>query len=113
MVEGQSAAVSPVNSGRGRRRTAIPTAATPRRGLVEPELLLDLGNQLRRRLLAGKPDGGIARRHDVEDRERDQRHDQDDENDPEKAPDHVTGPSRTSAFSRGRRGRILDRRAAP
>ncbi len=48
-------------------------------GLVEPELLADLGDRLRRRRLAGEANRRIARGHDVEDEEGEHRHDQDDQ----------------------------------
>ena len=43
--------------------------------VVEPEIAADLGEHLRRRLLAGEAERGIARRQHVEDHERDQRDD--------------------------------------
>ena len=61
----------------------------PEDGFVEPELLLDLGDDLRRRLLAGEPDSLVARHHHEEDEEREEGHDEDDQPCPEKPSDHV------------------------
>ena len=58
-------------------------------GLVEAELPADLLEHLRRRGLAGEADRRVSGRKQVEDRERDHRHDEQDDDHPDQPTDDV------------------------
>src|SRR5215213_3651397 len=78
--------------------------------LVEPQVLPDRRDQLRRRLAAGAQDGGIGRRHHDEHQERDEADDEQQQDRPEQPSDDVgdhgslggAGPRRRGAGDRSR-----------